>query len=249
MMNWQSIRSVIPPCPGIESPKSLTLNVRLSPEAKKPPKGAMSEAKVASTRMWNCIGLRGISTVEAECRMLYLRYSYGRRKMRPVRRDERHLVSVQDEDRVDFAFQSGEHSSTEVLLRSASRSACLVESTGLTHIDRTDEILVSHENVRQSEAKDDGEDPRPEESFDGLLRADLDELRLAERDTAHVGKDVVGDDKRHRQEKPYHALEDVVHDEVGLHHDQVECHVSPCELCELELVMPLFQRYHKKDEA
>ncbi len=55
-MNWQSMRSVMPPCPGIDSPKSLTLNVRLRPEAKKPPNGAMREAKVAKTRMWNCIG-------------------------------------------------------------------------------------------------------------------------------------------------------------------------------------------------
>jgi len=40
MMIWQSIRSVIPPWPGIRSPKSLILKARLKPEAKKPPKGA-----------------------------------------------------------------------------------------------------------------------------------------------------------------------------------------------------------------
>lgn len=56
MMNWQSIRSVIPPWPGIDSPKSLTLNVRFRPEAKKPPKGAMSEAKVANTSVCSCMG-------------------------------------------------------------------------------------------------------------------------------------------------------------------------------------------------
>lgn len=38
------------------SPKSLTLKVRLRPEAKKPPKGAIRDAKVAKTRMWNCMG-------------------------------------------------------------------------------------------------------------------------------------------------------------------------------------------------
>lgn len=58
MMNWQSMRSVIPPCPGIESPKSLMLNVLLSPEAKKPPTGAINEANEASTKTWNWIGLR-----------------------------------------------------------------------------------------------------------------------------------------------------------------------------------------------
>ena len=46
----------MPPCPGIDSPKSLTLKVRFRPEAKKPPKGAIREAKVAKTRLWNCIG-------------------------------------------------------------------------------------------------------------------------------------------------------------------------------------------------
>ena len=56
MMNWQSMRSVMPPWPGIEWPKSLILKVRFSPEAKKPPKGAMSDAKVARASVWNCIG-------------------------------------------------------------------------------------------------------------------------------------------------------------------------------------------------
>ena len=50
------MRSVMPPCPGIDSPKSLTLKVRLRPEAKKPPKGAIREAKLAKMRMWNSMG-------------------------------------------------------------------------------------------------------------------------------------------------------------------------------------------------
>lgn len=57
MMNWQSMRSVMPPWPGILSPKSLILKVRFRPEAKKPPNGAMSEANVARARMWNWTGL------------------------------------------------------------------------------------------------------------------------------------------------------------------------------------------------
>ena len=84
MMNWQSKRSVMPPWPGMESPKSLILKVRLRPEAKNPPvfvvvlgcgeigggfldgerflgtwdlpKGAIREAKLANTRVWNCMG-------------------------------------------------------------------------------------------------------------------------------------------------------------------------------------------------
>ena len=40
----------------MDCPKSLILNVRLRPEAKKPPNGAISDAKVASASVWNCIG-------------------------------------------------------------------------------------------------------------------------------------------------------------------------------------------------
>ena len=57
-MNWQSMRSVMPPWPGMDSPKSLTLKVRLRPEAKKPPKGAIREAMVGKT--WMCICLGGL---------------------------------------------------------------------------------------------------------------------------------------------------------------------------------------------
>ena len=42
---WQSIRSVIPPWPGMECPKSLMSKARLNPEAKNPPKGATRDAK------------------------------------------------------------------------------------------------------------------------------------------------------------------------------------------------------------
>ena len=50
---WQSIRSVMPPCPGMLSPKSLILKARLKPEAKKPPNGATNEAKQAINKRWN----------------------------------------------------------------------------------------------------------------------------------------------------------------------------------------------------
>uniref|UniRef100_A0A2M4ANW0 Uncharacterized protein n=1 Tax=Anopheles triannulatus TaxID=58253 RepID=A0A2M4ANW0_9DIPT len=44
--NWQSKRSIIPPCPGIISPKSLILNARLKPDAKNPPNGPITELKM-----------------------------------------------------------------------------------------------------------------------------------------------------------------------------------------------------------
>ena len=76
-------------------------------------------------------------------------------------------------------------------------------------------------------------------TFHSLLRTQLDKLRPPKRNAADVGEDVVGDDEHDGQEEPDHALEDVVHDEVSLHDDEVEGHVRPGELGELEAVMVL----------
>ena len=86
-------------------------------------------------------------------------------------------------------------------------------------------------------------------TFNGLLGADLDQLRTAESDTADVREDIVGDDQADGQEEPDHAFKDVVHDEVCLHDNQVESHVSPSELSELELVVALLERADEEDEA
>lgn len=87
------------------------------------------------------------------------------------------------------------------------------------------------------------------DTFDSLLRANLDELCTAESDTADIGEDIVGDDKADGQEEPDHALKDVVHDEVGLYNDQIERHVGPGELSELELVVALLERSDEENEA
>jgi hypothetical protein len=86
-------------------------------------------------------------------------------------------------------------------------------------------------------------------TFNSLLGADLDQLCATKSDTADVCKDVIGDDQADWQEEPDHALEDVVHDEVGLNDNQVESHVSPSKLSELELVVTLLERANEKDEA
>jgi hypothetical protein len=86
-------------------------------------------------------------------------------------------------------------------------------------------------------------------TFNGLLRADLNKLSAAECDTTDVCEDVVGDDKTDWQEEPDHALENVVHDEVRLHNDQVKSHVGPGELSELELVVALLERANEEHEA
>ena len=43
---------MMPPWPGMMSPKSLILNALLKPEAKKPPKGPMMEAKRERKKVW-----------------------------------------------------------------------------------------------------------------------------------------------------------------------------------------------------
>jgi hypothetical protein len=86
-------------------------------------------------------------------------------------------------------------------------------------------------------------------TLDGLLRADLNKLRATESDTADVCEDVVGDDETDWQEEPDHALENVVHDKVRLHNDQVEGHVGPGELGELELVVTLLERANEEHKA
>lgn len=74
-------------------------------------------------------------------------------------------------------------------------------------------------------------------------------MGAAEGDTADVREDIVGDDKGGRKEEPDHALEDVVHDKVGLNDNEVQSHVSPREVGELELVVTGLERTDEEDEA
>lgn len=129
---------------------------------------------------------------------------------------------------------------------------CAFEScpeVGAEVIDRADEVFVSHEDICHEEAEDDGANPGADEAFDGFLGGQLDELGTAKGDAADVGEDVIGDDQADGEEEPDHAFEDVVHDEMGLYHDQVESHVCPAELGELEAVVALFKGADEEDEA
>ena len=119
----------------------------------------------------------------------------------------------------------------------------------ITYVNGADKVFALHQNVREEEAKDDGHDPGTNKALDGLLRGQLNELGAAKRDTADVGEDVVGDDERGGEKEPDHALEDVVHNEVGLHNDQVQSHMGPCELGELELVVTGVEGGDEEDEA
>lgn len=76
---------------------------------------------------------------------LHRRDADGRRQVGPVRRNERQLVGVWDEDRVGVTFQAGEDVGTQV-------------------VDRADEVLGTHEHVGHGESKQDGEDPCTDEA-------------------------------------------------------------------------------------
>lgn len=120
---------------------------------------------------------------------------------------------------------------------------------GGAYIDRAGEVAAAHHQVRQGVAKDDGEDPSANKTFDGLLGRKLDELSAAKGDAADVGENIVGDDQGGRQEEPDQAFQNVVHDEVGFDHNNKERHVRPSKLGELELELPAFEGAHKEDEA
>ena len=52
MRNWQSKRSIRPPCPGMSDVKSYLPYALLIADAKNPPKGATREANNAMKNSW-----------------------------------------------------------------------------------------------------------------------------------------------------------------------------------------------------
>jgi hypothetical protein len=109
--------------------------------------------------------------------------------------------------------------------------------------------LVAHEDVGHDHSENDGADPSANKTFDGLLRRNLDQLGATKGDSANVGEDVIGDDQRSGKEEPNHSLENIVDDEVRLHNNKIQCHVSPCELGELELVVTLLQGHDEEHKS
>lgn len=123
------------------------------------------------------------------------------------------------------------------------------EDVGAEVVDGADEVLGAHQHVGQQETPDEGHAPGTNKTLDSLLGRQLDQLGAAKGDAADVGEDVVADDERGGQEEPDHALEDVVHDEVGLDDDEVEGHVGPGEVGELELEVACLEVGDEEDEA
>ena len=120
---------------------------------------------------------------------------------------------------------------------------------GVAYVDRTDEVFVTRENVNEDEAKEDSGNPCADETFDGLFGREFDELSATEGDAADVSPNVVCDDEAGRHEEPDHAFKDVVHNEMCLDDNQVEGHVCPGELGELEAIMAFLERGDEEDEA
>lgn len=118
-----------------------------------------------------------------------------------------------------------------------------------TYIYRADEVLVPHQHISHAEAEDDSANPCSHKSLHSLFGRQLDELGTAEGNPANVGEDVVRDDQGYWKEKPDHALKNVIHDKVGLDNDEVERHMSPSELGELEAVVAFLKGTNKENEA
>lgn len=132
------------------------------------------------------------------------------------------VVGLKNKGRVRRALQSGQDIGTKV-------------------IDGANEVFVAHEDVGHEIAETDGADPGTQETLDRLLRRELDQLRTTKHNPANVGKNIVRNHERGGQEEPDHTLQHVVHDKMRLHDDQVERHMGPRELRELEAVVALFQ--------
>ena len=123
------------------------------------------------------------------------------------------------------------------------------EVRGAEVVDRADKVGRLNQDMREEDTKQHRHDPRAHKTLDRLLRRQLDELRAAKCNSANVGKDVVGDDQRGRQEEPEHAFKHVVDDEVCLEDDEEEGNVRPGKLCKLKLELARLERSHEEDES
>ena len=112
-----------------------------------------------------------------------------------------------------------------------------------------DEVFVSHQYICHGKSEDDCTNPRSNKTLNSLLGRKLDELGTTEGNATNVGENVVGDDQGCWKEKPDHPLENVIHDEMGLYDDQVEGHVRPGELGELEAIVTFLKGANKEHEA
>jgi hypothetical protein len=111
------------------------------------------------------------------------------------------------------------------------------ETRAKTYINRADKVFGSNHDVDKNHAKENSGNPSTNKPLHGLLGRQFNELSAAKCDAADVGKNIIGNDEGGRQKEPNHALENIVHDKVSLHNDEVQRHVCPCKVGKLEFVV------------
>ena len=157
-----------------------------------------------------------------------------------------YYVWMGEENRVWCALKAGENVCSQIL--KITSTSIMAWGYG-AYIDGTDKVRVPHEDVGHPYAKKNCKHPCANEAFDGLLGRQLDELCPTKGYPTDVGKDVVCDHESSWEEEPYHSLENVVHDKVGLNDDQVESHVGPGELSKLKSIGSFPKRSNEENEA
>jgi hypothetical protein len=105
------------------------------------------------------------------------------------------------------------HDSHAILLRSEQVARLAVQqnlSSGFGILDGANEILIAAEEVGEDDAKDDGCEAATDETFPGLLWAQLDQWSFTEEEAEHVGHDVVADDHHDGDDEPDHAWKEEI---------------------------------------
>lgn len=124
---------------------------------------------------------------------------------------------MREEDWIWHTVESGPEIRAKVLLQLVQFSLCVRHS----YVNRTREIIISHEDVCHTNPENDRQDPSSYEAFHGLLWGELDQLSFTKSNTADVCEDIIADDQGSWKEEPDHALEDIVHDEMSLNDNQI----------------------------
>jgi len=83
-----------------------------------------------------------------------------------------------------------------------------------------DHEVVTHEESSPGYGEDHGNEESSNETFDSLLRTQLDELVSTEEHTADVSSDIVHNDQRSGEPEPDHTLKDIVDDEMTADYDE-----------------------------
>ena len=112
------------------------------------------------------------------------------REICPVGWDERQAICMGDEYWIGITLKSSPEVGSKVLQHVSLRAGYVCEP--FSYIYRTNEILVAHQNVGESNTKDDSKDPSSNKALYRFLGRQLDELRTSKHNPADIGKYIVG---------------------------------------------------------